>query len=144
MIFLVILMDLIESDAFGTGASLDKLYELTDMSPSTFHNEIDFVTRTLQEYYDSHTDDKWLVLCHNNAHGGNIMRNADDPFDPTKLVLLDFDDAGYGFRIWDLLYNGVNWNIDYSDDDGEARAIQDVEDYFNGKNIGCLIDRIMN
>ena len=70
------------------------------------------------------------------------MRNADDPFDPTKLVLKDFDDAGYGFRIWDLLYTGANWNIDYSGADGEARLHQDIDDYFHGKIIG--IDNFIN
>ena len=113
---------------------MDKLYDLTDMSPSTFDNEVDFVTKTLQSYYDNHPDDKWLVMCHNDPHGGNIMRNKDDPFDPTKLVLLDFDNAGYGFRIWDLLYNMVNWNIDYKGADGETRLIKDIDDFFDGKN----------
>ena len=65
------------------------------------------------------------------------MRNKDDPFDPTKLVLLDFDNAGYGFRIWDLLYNIVNWNIDFGKD-GESRAIKDIEDFFDGKILVIL------
>ena len=105
------------------------------MSPSTFDDEVDFVTKTLQSYYDNHADDKWLVMCHNDPHGGNIMRNKDDPFDPTKLELLDFDNAGYGFRIWDLLYNMVNWNIDYKGADGETRLIKDINDFFDGKMI---------
>ena len=108
------------------------------MSPSTFDDEVDFVTKTLQSYYDGHADDKWLVMCHNDPHGGNIMRNKEDPFDPTKLVLLDFDNAGYGFRIWDLLYNMVNWNIDYKGADGEARLIKDIEDFFDGKMVVLL------
>ena len=128
------LMDWIESDLFGTGASLEKLYTLTEMSSSTWYDEIDFVTRTLQEYYDSRTEDKWLVLCHNNLEGKNIMRNTNDPFDPTTLVLVDFDNAGYGFRIWDLLYNIVNWHIDYSGDDGETQMIEDIEEFFDGRN----------
>ena len=128
-----ILMDWIESDVLGTGASLDKLQKLTGMTTSTLYAEHGFVTETLQEYYDSHPEDKWLVLCHNNLEGKNIMRNTNDPFDPTTLVLVDYDNAGYGFRIWDLLYNIVNWHIDYSDDDG-TRVVQDIEDFFDGKN----------
>ena len=131
MIFLEILVSVIENDWLQTGSSLDKLYELTKMSPSTFDNEVDFVTKTLQSYYDDHADDKWLVMCHNDPHGGNIMRNKDDPFDPTKLVLHDYDDAGYGFRIWDLLFNMVNWNIDWGID-GESRLIKEVEDFLDG------------
>ena len=131
-------MDWIENDVFGTGASLEKLYELTQMSSSTLYDEIDFVTRTLQEYYDSHPHDQWLVLCHNNLEGKNIMRNSDDPFDPTTLVLVDFDNAGYGFRIWDLFYNIINWNIDYSDDDDGARSIEDIDNFFDGKNCASL------
>ena len=111
--FLDILVSIIEADGFQTGASMDKLYELTSMSSSTFDGEVDFVTETLQSYYDDHADDKWLVMCHNDLHGGSIMRNNDDPFDPTKLVLVDFDNAGYGFRIWDLAYNMFHWDIDY-------------------------------
>ena len=129
-----ILLGIIKFDWFQTGATLDKLYDLTDMSPSTFDGEVEFVTKTLQSYYDGHADDKWLVMCHNDPHGGNIMRNKGDPFDPEKLVLLDFDNAGYGFRIWDLLYNMVNWNIDYKGADGEARLIGDVNDFFDGKS----------
>ena len=110
---------------------MTKLYRLTNMSPSTFDDEVDFVTKTLQSYYDDHADDKWLVMCHNDPHGGNIMRNKDDPFDPTKLVLLDFDNAGYGFRIWDLLFNMLNWNIDWGID-GESRLIKEVEDFLDG------------
>ena len=132
ILFLEILISIIENDWFQTGASLTKLYRLTNMNPSTLDNEIDFVTKTLQSYYDAHADDKWLVMCHNDPHGGNIMRNKDDPFDPTKLVLLDFDNAGYGFRIWDLLYNIVNWNIDYNGID-DSRLIKDIEDFFDGK-----------
>ena len=100
------------------------------MSPSTFDYEVDFVTFTLQSYYDNHPDDKWLVFCHNDLHGGKIMRNKDDPFDPTKLVFRDFDIAGYGFRIWDLWYNMANWNIDLKE--------EDIEDFFDGKN-DCTI-----
>ena len=110
---------------------MTKLYRLTNMSPSTFDDEVDFVTKTLQSYYDDHADDKWLVMCHNDPHGGHIMRNKDDPFDPTKLVLHDYDDAGYGFRIWDLLFNMVNWNIDWGID-GESRLIKEVEDFLDG------------
>ena len=105
------------------------------MSPSTFDGEVNFVTKTLQSYYDGHADDKWLVMCHNDPHGGNIMRNKDDPFDPSKLELLDFDNAGYGFRIWDLLYNMVNWNIDYKGADGDTRLIKDINDFFDGKTV---------
>ena len=134
-LFLEILKAIIKGDMFQTGATLDKLYELTDMSPSTFDDEVDFVTKTLQSYYDGHADDKWLVMCHNDPHGGNIMRNKDDPFDPSKLELLDFDNAGYGFRIWDLLYNMVNWNIDYKGADGDTRLIKDINDFFDGKTV---------
>merc|ERR1719394_1551214 len=86
-------------------------------------------------------------MCHNDPHGdqhlvfhgevlnrtlpGNIMRNKDDPFDPSKLELIDFDNAGYGFRIWDLLYNMVNWNIDYKGADGETRLVKDINDFFD-------------
>ena len=136
MIFLEILVSVIENDWLQTGSSLDKLYELTKMSPSTFDNEVDFVTKTLQSYYDDHADDKWLVMCHNNLHGNKILRNRDDPFDPTKLVLLDYENAGYGFRIWDLLNHMIHWNIGYKGDD--SRLIKDIEDFFDGKIVVIL------
>ena len=61
------------------------------------------------------------------------MRNKGDPFDPTKLVFLDFDNAGYGFRIWDLLYNIVHWNIEFKGVDGEQQIIEDINNFFDGK-----------
>ena len=42
------------------------------------------------------------------------MRNKDGDFDPSELVFVDFDQAAYGFRMFDLLYWGANTNHRFS------------------------------
>lgn len=74
-----------------------------------FMEEILFTERTLQGYYDANPER--AVICHNDAHSGNIMRNTDGDLDPDMVILVDYDQAGYGFRMWDIMYfvgsNGV-------------------------------------
>ena len=55
-----------------------------------------------QGYYDENPE--IAVICHNDAHGGNIMRNKDGEVDYDSIILVDFDQAGYGFRMWDIQY----------------------------------------
>ena len=55
-----------------------------------------------QGYYDENPEIG--VICHNDAHGGNIMRNKDGEVDYDSIILVDFDQAGYGFRMWDIQY----------------------------------------
>ena len=42
------------------------------------------------------------VFCHNDPHNGNIMIDRDEngAMVPETLVLFDFDNAGWGHRIW--------------------------------------------
>ena len=37
------------------------------------------------------------------------------------VILIDFDNSGYGYRAWDLLYFISNWNYDFSRQDVLAR-----------------------
>ena len=53
-------------------------------------------------YYDENPE--IAVICHNDAHAGNIMRNKDGEVDYDSIILVDFDQAGYGFRMWDIQY----------------------------------------
>ena len=41
----------------------------------------------------------------------------EDDFIPNELILIDFDNVGYGFRIFDLLYFISNWGYVPTDDD---------------------------
>ena len=45
------------------------------------------------------------------------MRNKDGDFDPNELIFVDFDQAAYGFRIFDLLYWAANTNQFFSIDE---------------------------
>ena len=38
------------------------------------------------------------------------MANKEGDFDPETLILVDYDQAGYGFRAFDLIYNIFNWS----------------------------------
>jgi len=45
------------------------------------------------------------------------MRNKDGDFDPNELIFVDFDQAAYGFRMFDLLYWAANTNQFFSIDE---------------------------
>ena len=62
----------------------------------------------VKNYYDANPDE--AVFCHNDLHGGNIMFNKEGDFDPSSLTFIDWDQAHYGYRAFDLLYNMANWN----------------------------------
>ena len=61
----------------------------------------------MQDYYGDNEDA--IVMCHNDLHPGNMMVNKEGNFDPTQLVFVDYDNAGYGYRAFDLIYNMMNW-----------------------------------
>ena len=45
-------------------------------------------------------------MCHNDLHNGNVMIKEEGDMD---LIFVDYDNAGYGYRAWDLLYNILSW-----------------------------------
>lgn len=45
------------------------------------------------------------------------MRNKDGDFDPKELIFVDFDQAAYGFRMFDTLYWAANTNHQFSIDE---------------------------
>ena len=45
------------------------------------------------------------------------MRKKDGDFDPNELIFVDFDQAAYGFRMFDLLYWAANTNQFFSIDE---------------------------
>ena len=57
-------------------------------------------------------------MCHNDVHPGNVMINKEGDFDPAQLVFIDYDNAGYGYRAFDLIYNMMNWPFE---DDAESQ-----------------------
>ena len=86
--------------------------------------EIDFTEKTLQTYYDANPER--AVICHNDVHQGNVMRNKDGELQLDSIILVDFDQAGYGFRMWDILYFLSNL--------GEMPSDEIVNESLQGRN----------
>ena len=94
-----------------------KMLKNMKMSKSVLSDEIKFVEKTLQNYYTQNPEQ--AVLCHNDLHEGNIMitepTNETEPIDLDTLIMVDYDQAAYGFRIWDILYSMSKWGFEPSD-----------------------------
>ena len=101
------------SDKFPGSPEL--IYETVKMNKRDFWTEVKLVEKILQSYYTENPET--AVICHNDPHMKNIMVNKEGDFDPASLMLIDYDQAGYGFRAFDLLYNIFNWNYLPNDDD---------------------------
>ena len=86
--------------------------------------EIDFTEKTLQTYYDANPER--AVICHNDVHQGNVMRNKDGELQLDSIILVDFDQAGYGFRMWDIMYFLSNL--------GEMPSDEIVNESLQGRN----------
>jgi len=86
--------------------------------------EIDFTEKTLQTYYDANPER--AVICHNDVHQGNVMRNKDGELQLDSIILVDFDQAGYGFRMWDIMYFLSNL--------GEMPTDEIINESFQGRN----------
>ena len=84
--------------------SLSDLYSVASKTllKEQLQEEINFTERTLQSYYDQNPER--AVICHNDVHQGNVMRNKDGEIQLDSIILVDFDQAGYGFRMWDIIY----------------------------------------
>ena len=39
------------------------------------------------------------------------MRNEDGDFDPESLIIIDWDNAAYGYRAFDILYHWHKWLV---------------------------------
>ena len=101
------------------GATKD-VYKLTGMNRSSLNSEIVWVQNSIQvkcfsrtknyifqDYYGDSEDA--VVMCHNDLHPGNVMINKAGEMDPAELVFIDYDNAGYGYRAFDLIYNMLSW-----------------------------------
>ena len=60
----------------------------------------------------------------------------------SAVILIDYDNSGYGYRAWDLLYFMSNWNYDFSRDDVIAYldAYIDAQTYSSYLTIDILLD----
>lgn len=88
--------------ALETYGDPDAFYAKLGWTKEQLQAEIDFTEKTLQTYYDANPER--AVICHNDVHQGNVMRNKDGEVQLDSIILVDFDQAGYGFRMWDILY----------------------------------------
>ena len=67
-----------------------------------------------------------VVICHNDVHQGNVMRNKDGELQLDSIILVDFDQAGYGFRVWIIMYFLSNL--------GEMPSDEIINESLQGKN----------
>ena len=60
----------------------------------------------------------------------------------SALILIDFDNSGYGYRAWDLLYFLSDWNFYFSNDDvlDYLHAYIDAQTYSDDLSIDILLD----
>ena len=108
------------SSHFEWGLSQFRMTQFTEQLQA----EIDFTEKTLQTYYDANPER--AVICHNDVHQGNVMRNKDGELQLDSIILVDFDQAGYGFRMWDIMYFLSNL--------GEMPSDEIVNESLQGRN----------
>lgn len=89
-----------KNDYFGNGHTYDKLLSLLGATEEEVEDEIKWVSETLLDYYNETETPK---LCHNDLHLGNMMIDEDDSTGDS-LILIDFDNTRYGYRVFDLIY----------------------------------------
>lgn len=87
--------DLAEKD------ELKELFANIGWTEEQLREEILFTERTLQDYYDANPET--AVFCHNNLDSGSIIQNKNKTYG-TNVVLVGYEQAGYGFRMWDIIY----------------------------------------
>jgi len=63
-----------------------------------------------------------VVMSHNDVHAGNIFLKNGDGAVLDRLTLVDFDNAAFGPRAWDLLYYFFNWQ-------SELGSLEHVDGY---------------
>ena len=54
---------------------MDDVLPLVDMNSDTFESQIDLAEKILKSYYSKYPETP--VVCHNDLHPGNIMRNKE-------------------------------------------------------------------
>lgn len=118
----------------------DLIYKTVKMNKRDFWSEVKLVESILHKYYTENPET--AVICHNDPHRKNIMSNREGDFDPDSLILIDFDQAGYGFRAFDLLYNIFNWNHIPSVED-EIAFIDAYVNEYNSINNSTLTSETM-
>ena len=107
----------------------DLIYKTVKMNKRDFWSEVKLVESILHKYYTENPET--AVICHNDPHRNNIMSNREGDFDPDSLILIDFDQAGYGFRAFDLLYNIFNWN--------HIPSVEDEIAFIDGKSFALKL-----
>jgi len=109
-----------------------------------FWAEVDFVEKVLQTHTDENENSTSIRMCHNDLHPGNIMRNKNGEFDPNELIFVDFDNAAYGFRIFDVLYWAANANHAFKDEEitQMMQVYIDEQTYDDNLTISTLMEEI--
>ena len=81
--------------------SVISFYKMLGWTYEEFRAEIDWTESLIRNY---HNDSEVAVLCHNDGHPGNMMIDDDD-YTGESFVLIDFDNANYGYRAFDWSYH---------------------------------------
>jgi len=111
-----------------------------------FWAEVEFVEKVLQTHTDQNENSTSIRMCHNDLHPGNIMRNKDGDFDPNELIFVDFDQAAYGFRMFDTLYWAANTNHQFSIDEimNMMQVYVDEQTYDNSLTVATLMEELQH
>jgi len=81
------------------GYEIDGYLKAMGWTMNEYIFNIEWTEELVRGYYN---DDEIPLLCHNDAHGGNMMRDKNGTAD--TITLIDFDLTGYGFPAFDWAY----------------------------------------
>ena len=71
-----------------------------------------------------------------------LIHAKEGDFVPSELVLIDYDNVGYGFRIFDLMYFMSNWGYFPSADDVKAFLNSKLRFAFHSSHLFQLMSHI--
>ena len=60
-------------------------------------------------------------MCHNALYNQNLWRHINET---DTVEITNFNAAGHGFRMWDILFFIDHWNIDYENEEGMNEDIE--------------------
>ena len=75
------------------------------------------------------------MICHNDIHRGNVMRNRDGELDPEEVILVDFDAAEYGYRQGSPSFGLMSFGPNF----GHLKILDKLERKRHDKNVGYFI-----
>jgi len=92
---------------------------------TTMQEEIHFADQKVQQSTDK------IYFCHNDLHQGNVMAdfNENEEILADTLQLIDFDNAAWGYRAFDIVYHFVHYTFYPVDAKQEDFLIHYIAEY---------------